>query len=60
MKKEMDKFVNINRERTENCPEHEIWLSFNADAMAATFCDWWYSEGYYLWKSYNDKHEKDY
>jgi len=57
---EMEKIVNIKRETIKSCPDHEVWLSFNADSMAATFCDWWYSKGYLLWKKYNEAHERDY
>ena len=56
----MDEIASIKRETIKSCPEHEVWLSFHADAMAATFCDWWYSKGFELWKKYNDKHQKDY
>lgn len=57
---EIEKDVCINRERIQSCPEHEVWLSFSADSMAATFNDWWYSEGFLLWKKYNEVHKGDY
>lgn len=60
VKNSMDDCPSVNSSKILYPAEHEVWLSFPNDSGAATFCDWWNTEGEKLWLNYHEKNKEFY